>query len=93
MLACFSLLCYSSISFKVVPAALLFFFPALTPGAGIWVSLFSTIIGGGAKESFLYPIYAGIILLAGLVVLCTCVILDAIHNTAYYNAREDEEPL
>ena len=48
------------------------------PGAGIWVTVFPKILGGGIAESYLYPIYGGIILLAGLVVGCTVYIVDEI---------------
>lgn len=34
------------------------------PFGGIW-QLLSGILGGGVQESFLYPIYGGIILLSG----------------------------
>lgn len=47
------------------------------PGGGLW-TLLSHLIGGGASETYLYPIYGGIILLAGLIVGCTSVILDEI---------------
>ena len=50
------------------------------PGAGIWVSIFPKILGGGISESFLYPIYGGIILLSGLIVGCTVYIVDEIHS-------------
>lgn len=50
------------------------------PGAGIWVTVFSKILGGGIAEGYLYPIYGGIILLAGLIVGCTVYIVDEIHS-------------
>ncbi len=49
------------------------------PGGGIWV-LMQNIIGGGAAETYLYPIYGGIILLSGLVVGCTVVVLKEIRS-------------
>lgn len=49
------------------------------PGAGIWVAIFSNILGGGIAEEYLYPIYGGIILLTGLIVGCTVYIVDEIH--------------
>ena len=45
------------------------------PFGGIW-QLLSGILGGGVQESFLYPIYGGIILLSGLIVVCTELILE-----------------
>ncbi len=47
------------------------------PGGGCW-SLLSNLIGGETAETFLYPIYAGIILLAGLIVGCASLILDEV---------------
>ena len=50
------------------------------PGAGIWATVFPKILGGGISESYLYPIYGGIILLTGLVVGCTVYISDEIKS-------------
>ena len=49
------------------------------PFGGVWQFL-SRIIGGGVQESFLYPIYGGIILLSGLIVFCTVRVLDEIKS-------------
>lgn len=65
--------------FKVIGIMLLFWI-LLTFGAAISVPMFSSIVGGGVPESFLYPIYFGIMLLAGLIVACTIIILNAINN-------------
>ena len=35
---------------------------------------------GGIQESFLYPIYGGVILLSGLIVVCTELILEEIKS-------------
>ena len=45
----------------------------------VWQFL-SGIIGGGVQESFIYPIYGGIVLLAGLIVVCTELILEEIKS-------------
>ena len=42
--------------------------------------LLQPIIGGGVEQSFIYPIYMGLILLAGIVVGCTVVIVEEIHS-------------
>lgn len=34
--------------------------------------------GGGVEESYFYPIYMGIILLSGLIVICTKIVLEEI---------------
>ena len=49
------------------------------PGAGLW-GLLSNVLGGGVAESFLYPIYGGLILLAGLIVGCTVLILEEMRS-------------
>ena len=64
---------------KVLGAMLGMFLLTVWPGAAIWQFL-SHIIGGGASESFLYPIYGGMILLAGLIVGCTVVVLEEIKS-------------
>lgn len=43
---------------KKVIGVMVFFFLAMT-------------FGGGVSESYLYPIYGGIVLLAGLIVICS----------------------
>ena len=62
---------------KILIAMIAMFALMVFPGAGIW-SLLSNVLGGGGAESFLYPIYGGIILLAGLIVGCTVIILEEI---------------
>lgn len=52
---------------KVIIAIVAMFALMIFPGAGFW-NLLSNVVGGGVAESFLYPIYGGLILLAGLVV-------------------------
>lgn len=49
------------------------------PFGGIW-QLLSGILGGGVQESFLYPLYGGVILLAGLIVVCTELIWEEIKS-------------
>lgn len=61
---------------KALIIMLAMFLLIVWPGAGIWVSIFPHILGGGISESFLYPLYGGIILLAGIVVFCTELVLD-----------------
>ena len=50
---------------KVVISMVAMFILMIFPGAGLW-GLLSNVLGGGVAESFLYPIYGGLILLAGL---------------------------
>lgn len=63
---------------KIVAAMSGMFLLIVWPGAAIWTSIFPHILGGGIAESFLYPIYGGMIILSGLVVGCTVVVLEEI---------------
>ena len=64
---------------KVIIAIVAMFALMIVPGAGFW-NLLSNVVGGGVAEPFLYPIYGGLILLAGLVVGCTVLILEEIQS-------------
>ena len=64
---------------KVLGAMFGMFLLTAWPGAAIWQFL-SHILGGGVSESYLYPIYGGMILLAGLIVGCTVVVLEEIKS-------------
>lgn len=64
---------------KVFIAMVAMFVLTIWPFSGVW-QLLKYIIGGGAQESFLYPIYGGIILLAGLIVLCAEVIIEELRE-------------
>ena len=50
------------------------------PLGGLWDVILSPVIGGGASELYLYPIYGGIILLSGVVVGCTSVVCEKIQQ-------------
>ena len=52
-------------------------------GQWIAVPLFKKIIGGGIEQEFLYIIYWGLILLAGYIALCTCLLSE------YFAAHAD----
>ena len=64
---------------KAIIAMIVVFALVVWPFGGVW-QLLSGIIGGGAQESFIYPIYGGIILLSGLIVVCTELILEEIRS-------------
>ena len=55
---------------EAIFAMIVVFAFVIWPFGGVWEFL-SGLIGGGAQESFIYPIYGGIVLLAGLIVVCT----------------------
>ena len=64
---------------KALITMVIMFAFTIWPFGGIW-QLLSGILGGGVQESFLYPIYGGIILLSGLIVVCTELILEEIKS-------------
>ncbi len=65
---------------KKVIAAMVVMFLVIVPLGGIWSLLFKSMIGGGAEQSFIYPIYAGLILLSGLVVGAAAIIYEEIEK-------------
>jgi len=65
---------------KVVMAMVAMFLLIAWPGAGFWSSIFPKLLGGGVAETYIYPIYGGVILLAGLIVGCTVFILEEIKS-------------
>ena len=50
------------------------------PLGGLWEIILNPIIGGGAEQSFIYPLYVGIIILAGIIVACTDLIIKEIRS-------------
>ena len=52
---------------------------------------FGGILGGGVQESFLYPLYGGVILLSGLIVVCTELILEEIKSLKVDITHKNEE--
>ena len=59
---------------------MLVMFILIVPFGGIWGILLQPLIGGGVEQTYLYPIYAGIVLLAGLIVGCTVIIFEEIRS-------------
>ena len=64
---------------KAMIAMIVVFAFVIWPFGGVWQFL-SGLIGGGAQESFIYPIYGGIVLLAGLITVCAELILKEIKS-------------
>lgn len=71
---------YRPVSFKPILITFVVFFFSMTWGGGLTAVLFQKICGGGVQETYLYPIYGGIILLAVLIATCTCVIIEELRN-------------
>lgn len=64
----------------VLAAMILMFSVVVWPFGGLFSVLLGKLLGGGPSESFIYPIYAGLILLAGIVTACTVIILGEIKS-------------
>ncbi len=65
---------------KAIITVIAMFLLICWPLGGLWGVILSPVIGGGASESYLYPIYGGIILLSGVVVGCTSVVCERIQQ-------------
>lgn len=71
----------NAVSLKPVLITPVLFFLFITWFGGIiYMPLFSNTIGGGAAETWFYPLYFGQIALATLLVLCTCIVVDEIRR-------------
>lgn len=75
---------------KALITMVIMFALIIWPFGGIW-QLLSGILGGGVQESFLYPLYGGVILLAGLIVVCTELILEEIKSLKADITHKNEE--
>ena len=75
---------------KAIIAMIVVFALVVWPFGGVW-QLLSGIIGGGVQESFIYPIYGGIILLSGLIVVCTEHILKEIKSFKEETKEQNEK--
>lgn len=75
---------------KKVLLVMVVMFLCMGPLAGIWVMLFQPIVGGGAEQTYLYPIYGGIILLSGIVVGCTVLIIEEIRALKKEKTEKEE---
>lgn len=78
---------------KKVLIAILVFWVIMTFGSCVSNRVFQPILGGSVEQTYLYPIYGGIVALAGLVVLCTVVILEKMDEIKKMleEKREQEE--
>lgn len=65
---------------KKVIIAMVVMLLAIVLLGGVWSIIFSPIIGGGVEQSYIYPIYGGMILLAGLVVGAAVVLNEEIEK-------------
>ena len=63
---------------KILGVMVTMFFLICWPFGGIWAIIFQPIIGGGVEQSFLYPLYAGLIILSGIIVGCAVILHEEI---------------
>lgn len=65
---------------QAIITMVIMFLVMVWPLGGLWEIILKPIIGGGAEQAFIYPLYIGIIILAGLVVGCTELIIKEIRS-------------
>ena len=65
---------------KAFITGVVMFLVMVWPLGGLWERILQPVIGGGTEQAFLYPLYIGIIILAGIVVGCTERILEEIRS-------------
>lgn len=64
---------------KAIITMILMVFVMIWPLGGLWEIILKPIIGG-TEQSFIYPLYIGIILLTGIIVGCTDMIIKEIRS-------------
>lgn len=52
----------------------------LVGGSGVISAAFSSILGGGIEQSYIYPIYGGIVILTGVVVGAAQMVIDEVRE-------------
>ena len=65
---------------KTLITMVVMFLVMVWPLGGLWEIVLKPLIGGGVEQSFIYPLYVGIIVLAGIVVGCTGLIIEEIRS-------------
>lgn len=50
----------------------------VVPFGGLWTFVLRPVIGGGVEQSFIYPIYVGLIVLAGIIAGSASILYDEI---------------
>lgn len=63
---------------KVLGIMIGMFLLIVCPFGGLWTMLISFFMGNGVAQSYLYPLYGGIILLAGIIVGAAVIIYNEI---------------
>lgn len=63
---------------KAIISMLIMFIVMIWPLGGLWEIILKPIMGGSAETAIIYPLYIGIIILAGIIVGCTDLIIKEI---------------
>ena len=69
-----------TVSPKWVLLTFAIFFAGMTWGGEISAFVFQKLVGGSVEQTYLYPIYGGIIMLAVLMVICTGIVVETIRE-------------
>ena len=80
---------FSGISPGWVLLTMVVFFLGMTFGLIVWNPLFGLLMDVSVTTSYLIPIYGGIILLAGLIVLCTILVIEEMRELKYQDLDEE----
>ena len=77
---------------KILGVMVAMFFLICWPFGGIWIMIFKPIVGGGVEQSFIYPLYAGLIILSGIIVGCAVILYKEIKalRDEIRNSKHDE---
>jgi transcriptional regulator with XRE-family HTH domain len=79
---------FGGISLGWVLLTMVVFFLGMTFGLIVWNPLFGLLMDVTVTSSYLIPIYGGVILLAGLIVLCTILVVEEMRELKYKDIDE-----
>ena len=80
---------FGGISLGWVLLTMVVFFLGMTFGLIVWNPLFGLLMDVTVTSSYLIPIYGGVILLAGLIVLCTILVVEEMRELKYKDIDEE----
>lgn len=80
---------FNGISLGWVLLTMVVFFLGMTFGVMVWNPLFGLLMEVTTMTSYIIPIYGGIILLAGLIVLCTILVIEEMRELKYQNLDDE----
>lgn len=80
---------FNGISLGWVLLTMVVFFLGMTFGVMVWNPLFGLLMEVTTMTSYIIPIYGGIILLAGLIVLCTILVMEEMRELKYQDLDDE----